>query len=170
MCLQCDGYSHAAVLQALDLRIRVNGWTLLRVQDDDGTGWCYTVGLLEHFGHPELCIIDVELDVGAQVISGLVKGIVARGPLAAVHPPAGFELVEVHRNHLRGEWFAMWSELQGSSLQSGQMLQVLLPNGSYCECHAPLVRRLDVPGPTPSGPRRPSRKERRRRPRRGHAA
>jgi hypothetical protein len=168
MCLECDGYSHEEVLQALDLRIRVNGWTLIQVQDDDGSGWCYTVGLLEHFGHPELCAVDVDLPVAAQLISSLVSGIAARRKLA----PNGFELLGVHHSHLDSGWFAMWSELNGRSLQPGQMLQVMLPSTSYCADHAPVVRRLDVPGPTPGGSRRPNREERRQRQRhrRGRAA
>lgn len=169
MCLECDGYSHEEVMQALDLRIRVHGWTLVQVQDGD-SGWCYTIGLVERFGHPELCVIDAKLDVRAQVITHLVEGIAARGELPADQRLMGLECVEVHRDHLRGEWFGTWSERYGHPLRPGEMLQVLLPDSSYCACHAPLVRRLDVPGPTPSGPRRPNREERRRRPRRGHAA
>ena len=169
MCLECDGYSHEAAMQALDLQIRVHGWALIQVEDG-GADWCYTIGLVERFGHPELCVIDAELDVGAKLIHQLVKGIVARGELPAEHRLTGLQCVEVHRDHLRSHLFARWTEQYGHPLRQGEMAQVVLPAGSYCECHAPLVRRLDIPGPTPSGPCRPNREERRRRPRRGHAA
>lgn len=156
-------------MQALDLQIRVHGWALVQVADD-GAGWSYTIGLVERFGHPELCVIDAELNVGAQVINQFVKGIVARGELSAEHRLMGLQCVDVHQDHLRSHLFARWSERYGHPMRQGEMLQVLLPAGSYCECHTPRVRRLDIPGPTPSGPRRPNREERRRRPRRGRAA
>ncbi len=34
MCSRCDGYSEEEVERALDLQIRVNGWTATQISDD----------------------------------------------------------------------------------------------------------------------------------------
>ena len=107
-------------MQALDLQIRVHGWALVQVHDD-GTDWCYTIGLVERFGHPELCVIDAEVATSAQVIRQLVKGIVARGELPAEHRLMGLQCVEVHRDHLRSFLFARWSEQYGHPMRQGEM-------------------------------------------------
>jgi hypothetical protein len=170
MCLECDGYSHEEAMQALDLQIRVHGWALVQVQDDT-TSWSYTVGLVEHYGHPELSLIDVDYEYAARLMHELVAGITTRG---AMSPwpirREGLQCIEVHPDHLRGDLFGTWSNRYGRLMKPGEMIQVLLPAGAYCEFHATVARRLDVPGATPSAPRTPNRGERRRRARRGRAA
>lgn len=162
-------------MQALDLQIRVHGWALVQVRDDhDGTVWSYTVGLVEHFGHPELTMIDVDLEHQAHVITSLADGIAASGQLPAnvVHAD-GLQLVEVHPDHVQSDLFGTWANLYGSYPEPGMMLQVVLPDESFCECHAGAGRRLDQGGPLPPNPfpqRRPNRAERRSRNRRGDAA
>ena len=171
MCLECDGYSHEEAMQALDLQIRVHGWALVQVKGD-ATSWCYTVGLIEHYGHAELTMIDVESGEAARLVTRLVDGITARGEVSGgLLRMLGLRCVEVHDDHLHGDLFGTWSNRYGRPLQPGEMVQVLLPDSAYCECHAPLVRRLDVPGATNrSPPRSPNRAERRRQARRGRAA
>lgn len=170
MCLECDGYSHEQAMQALDLQIRVRGWALVQVKDESTT-WCYTVGLLEHYDHPELALIDVDLEIGSKLMTELVEGVTTRGVVSSwLLRREGLRCVEVHPDHLRGDLFGTWSNLYGSLMQRGDMLQVLLADDAYCECHVHLARRLDVSGSTPSPPRSPNREERRRRARRGRAA
>lgn len=160
-------------MQAFDLRIRVHGWALVQVQDDD-TAWSYTIGLTESYGHPELTIVDADLGYGARLITQLVEGIKAGGALSAT-TLRRFDVhcVEVHQSHLRGDLFGMWSNRYGRYMQRGEMLQVVLPKEAYCDCHRHQVRRLDRLGPIPP-PRLPelphappNRAERRRRGGRG---
>jgi hypothetical protein len=172
MCLQCDGFSHEEVMQALDLQIRVHGWALVQVQGDD-TAWSYTIGLVEHFGHPELTMIDVRLEYQSEVITNLVEGILANGELSRLSLLAErMKVVEVHPDHLCGDLFGRWASRYGAYPRPGSMLQILLPDDSFCECHIGAVRRLDRPGPMlplpPLPPVRPAlnRAERRRRDRR----
>src|SRR4051812_43958895 len=101
MCLQCDGYSHEEAMQALDLQIRVHGWALVQVKGES-TAWCYTVGLLENYGHPELTLLDLDLDEGSRLMTLLVDGIVARGEIdAGLVRLLGVRCVAVHDDHLR---------------------------------------------------------------------
>jgi hypothetical protein len=175
MCLQCDGYSFEEAMQALDLQIRVHGWALVQVRDDDdGTVWSYTIGLVENFGHPELTMIDVEPEHQAHVIRSLADGIAASGQLPPTFVVAErVRLVDVHPDHVRSDLFATWANRYGSHPKPGLMMQVLLPDDAFCECHVGAGRKLDQPGPLPPNPftqRRPNRAERRRRNRRGDAA
>jgi hypothetical protein len=169
MCLECDGYSHEEAMQALDLQIRVHGWALVQVQGDD-TVWSYTIGLVEHFGHPELTMIDVKLDYQSEVITNLVEGVVARGELSRLSLLAErLQVVEVHPDHLGSDLFGRWASRYGAYPGPGSMLQILLPDDAFCECHRAAVHRLDRPGPLlPSPPFTAlNRAERRRRDRRG---
>ena len=39
------------------------GWTVMNIKDEPGkTGWSYTVGLFEHYSHPEVIIFGMEVD------------------------------------------------------------------------------------------------------------
>ena len=157
-------------MQALDPQIRVHGWALVQVKDESTT-WCYTVGLLEHFDHPELALIDVDLEFGSRLMTELVEGVTTRGVVSPwLLRREGLRCIEVHPDHLRGDLFGTWSNLYGGFMQPGDMLQVLLPDDAYCEWREHLARRLDVSGSTPSPPRSPNREERRRRACRGGAA
>jgi hypothetical protein len=133
MCLECDGYSHEEAMQALDLQIRVQGWALVQVKDQS-TAWCYTVGLLEHYDHPELALFDVDLETGSRLMAELVEGVTTRGVVSPwLLRREGLRCVEVHPDHLRGHLFGTWSNLYGRLMQHGDMLQVLLPDDAYCE-------------------------------------
>jgi Domain of unknown function (DUF4262) len=162
-------------MQALDLRIRVHGWALVQVRDDDdGTAWSYTVGLVENFGRPELTMIDVDLEHQARVLTSLADGIAATGKVpATVMRGERLQLTEVHPDHVASNLFNTWANLYGTHPEPGMVLQVLLPDDAFCDCHTGVGRRLDEPGPLPPNPfpqRRPNRAERRRRNRRGDAA
>ena len=163
MCLECDGYSHEEAMQVLDLQITIYGWALMQVEGD-GEAFCYTIGLLEHYGHPELTLLDVDTPYQREHIDCLVEGIVAQGELpATLMHSRGMECVEVHAHHLSGDLFGTWASRYGRFPRPGEMLQVLPGPGTFCECHTPAMRRLDRPGPLRPVWRAPNRAERRRR-------
>jgi hypothetical protein len=172
MCLICDGYSHEDAMQALDLQIRVHGWALVQVADET-TSWCYTVGLAENHGHPELVLFDVKSETQHPLMSHLVRLVTSHGELPPVQlAHMGLRAAEVHEDHLCGDLFATWAIRYGEFPQPGDMIHVRLPDEAYCTCHAQTVRRLDLPGPLPPPPAvpAPNRAERRRKPPRGRAA
>ena len=46
------------------------GWHVLQVHgDDEGPGFCYSVGLTKSFGAPELIVIGLSPDVGQEIIN-----------------------------------------------------------------------------------------------------
>lgn len=49
-----------------DLHIRVRGYSLVRVEADEP--WCYTIGLPESYGHPELVTHNLEMDAQVELI------------------------------------------------------------------------------------------------------
>lgn len=149
MCLECDGYSHEAAMQVLDLQIRAYSWALVQVIDD-ASSWCYTVGLVENFDHPEFVLMDVDPDLQSRLMREIVEGIATCGELSdQLLRTLGVRCVEVHQHHLRGALFGTWANRYGAFPQPGEMVQVLLPDAAYCDCHASSVRRLDLPGPIP---------------------
>ena len=96
---------------------------------DDDTAWCYTVGLVENYDHPELALLDVELDHQSRLITALVQDVVARGELVtAARPRERLRCVEVHPDHLRGDLFGTWANRYGDFPEpGGEMIQILLP-------------------------------------------
>lgn len=173
MCLECDGYSHEEAMQALDLQIRVHGWALVQVVDES-TAWCYTIGLAENYGHPELVLFDVSTEIQHQLMTHLVDLVTSQGELPAARLAAlGLRCGEVHEDHLSGDLFGMWANRYGALPRPGDMVHVRLPPEAYCACHGSAARRLDLSGPLPSPPAahtQLNRAERRRRGRRGPAA
>ncbi len=153
MCLRCDGYSEEEVDRAHELAIRVHGWTGIQVSDDGDSGWTYTLGLNDRLGHPDLIMIDVELEVQGQIVDWLASMVAETGSLdVAVVEANGIELVPVHPDQLCGGLVAQWSHTYGRYPAGGEFLQVLPPRGSLCACHSHQVRRLDGPpeGDAPS--------------------
>ena len=170
MCLECDGYSHDAALHALDLRIRVHGWTLLQV-GDESSAFTYTVGLLESYGHPELIILDVKRGLQVELLTRLASSIATTGRMSdVVTTLERLRFVEVHSSQMQPNHFAMWAERYGHLPAAGDVLQVLLPDDAFCGQHVGAVTRLDRPRLTPSPFGHPNRAQRRQRKRRGNAA
>jgi hypothetical protein len=164
MCLECDGYSHEEAMQALDLQITIYGWALMQIQGE-GETWCYTIGLLENYGHPELTLLDVGIEYQRGYIDNLVEDIVEGGELSPLTMmELGVECVEVHDDHLRSDLFGKWAARHNRYPRPGEFLQVVPPRSAFCECHANAITRLDQPGPRPAPqvPRLPNRAERRR--------
>ncbi len=168
MCLECDGYSHEEAMQALDLQIRVHGWALVQVEDGPTT-WCYTVGLLENYDHPELVLFDVRTESQRPLMAHLVELVVRHGELPAGRlAMLGLRCADVHEDHLRSNLFGTWANRYGELPEPGDMIHVRLPDEAYCPCHAQSVRRLDLPGPLPPVPVVPAPTNRAARRRKGH--
>jgi hypothetical protein len=70
----------------LDLTIRTYGWQLTQVTDTNP--WSYTIGLTESYGHPELMIVGLELDLQNTVIRKIVDPIVETGQRRLLIPRA----------------------------------------------------------------------------------
>lgn len=162
MCLECDGYSFEEAMQALDLQIRVHGWSLTQV----GTGvgaFSYTIGLLESYGHPELVVLDVVETTQQSLLRTLVSHIVEDGDVpAAMLAATGLRCLPVHEFHLRDDrFFGGWANRYGRLPLPGEVLQVVVPDSAFCECHVGAQRRLDLAAPAREY-RPPNRAERRR--------
>ena len=144
----------------LDLLIQVHGWALVQVEGDV-TSWSYTVGLTENYGHPELAMTTVRLELQSAVIHRLVDDIVETGHLD-LHLVAEreLELVEVHPTRFVQEWFGTWSNRYERPPAPGGFLQIVPPASWFCECHASATPRLDRPGHGPDGNRAPRRRRR----------
>ena len=170
MCIECDGYSHEDAIHALDLQIRIYGWSVVQVGSDENA-FSYTIGLVENFGHPELIVADADRRYQHELLNELANGVVANGRPALDRPSTrGVSCVGVHPNHLHGHYFGMWASRYGELPKPGQVLQVLLSDGSYCECHATSLRRLDRAESTPPAHPPLNRAQRRHRSRGGNAA
>lgn len=137
-------------MRALDLRVKVHGWSVVQVGDEHAA-FSYTVGLVENFGHPDLIVLDVDRAYQYALINEIAKGIATTGRPALDRPlTEGVRCREVHTNHLTSEYFAMWATRYGGLPRPGQMMQVVLPDRAFCACHKHAVRRLDRPYSTPT--------------------
>lgn len=159
MCLQCDGYSFEQSMLALDLTIRTCGWQLTQVT---GTSpWSYTIGLTESYDHPELMVAGLELDMQSTVIRKIVDSIASTGNVDhAFLERQGVTLVEVHPNHLAGDWFGTWSNFYGHRPPPGSFRQIVPPGDWFCDCHQHSMPHFELPGPIRFG-NRASRRNRR---------
>lgn len=153
MCLQCDGYSYEQAMLELDLLIRVHGWALVQVEGDV-TSWSYTIGLTENYGHPELTMAAVRLELQSAVIHRLVDDIVETGQLDLdLVAERELEIVEVHPLRFVQDWFGTWSNHYERPPTPGGFLQIVPPASWFCEDHASATPRLDRPGADPDGNR-----------------
>jgi hypothetical protein len=146
---------------SLDLTIRTYGWQLQQVTDTNP--WSYTIGLTESYGHPELMIIGLELDVQNTVIRKIVDPIVQSGSVDHEFlERQGVTLVDVHPDHLAGDWFGTWSNFYECTPTPGSFLQIVPPPDWFCECHQHSIPHFELPGPIRYGNRADRRNRRRR--------
>ena len=146
---------------ALDLTIRTNGWNLTQVTD--AMPWSSTIGLTESYDHPEPMITGHELELQNTVIRKVVAAIEATGSIDhAFLEREGVTLVEVHPNHLAGDWFGTWSNLYEHEPPDGTFLQIVPPSDWFCDCHQHSMPHFELPDPIRFG----NRADRRRRGRR----
>lgn len=167
MCRICDGYSNEELARELDLAIGLHGFTRVGVEDPDGSGWTYTIGLTETCGHPDLICIEIEPDVQRALVAAVAAIVVDTGspPDPGSLAELDVELVEVHPRHLRGDLVDRWTQRYRHKPDEGEFLQVLPGSSYFCACHAAVVRRLD--DPRPFGVPGPNRAQRRARNRHG---
>jgi len=152
MCLQCDGYSFEQSMLSLDLTIRTYGWQLNQITE--AMPWSYTIGLGESYDHPELMITGLELEMQNSVIRRIVGPIEQTGRID--HDDlanAGVTLVEVHPDHLAGDWFGTWSNHYGHEPPDGTFLQIVPPSIWFCSCHQHSIPHFEQPGPIRMGNR-----------------
>lgn len=56
--------------------INTHGWHVLKIMgDDNGPGFCYSVGLFKTFKHPEILIIGLKLDLAHTLINNIGEDI-----------------------------------------------------------------------------------------------
>ena len=133
-------------MRSLDLTIRAYGWQLHQITDSNP--WSYTIGLLESYDHPELMITGLELDMQSSVIRRLVGSIEKTGNVDhALLEREDITLVEVHPNHLAGDWFGTWSNFYQRLPPPGSFLQIVPPSDWFCDCHQHSMPHFELPGP-----------------------
>jgi hypothetical protein len=146
---------------SLDLTIRTYGWQLTQITGPNP--WSYTIGLLESYDHPELMVTGLELDMQNTVIRKIVDSIKQTGHVDnAFLQSEGVTLVDVHPNHLAGDWFGTWSNFYQRIPTPGSFLQIVPPSDWFCDCHAHAMPHFELPDPIHIG----NRADRRRRGRR----
>ncbi len=146
---------------SLDLTIRTVGWQLTQITDTNP--WSYTIGLLESYGHPELMVTGLALDTQSVTIRQIVSLIKKTGRVdQAVLEREGVTLVEVHPNHLAGDWFGTWSNFYQRIPTPGSFLQIVPPSDWFCDCHAHSMPHFELPDPIRFGNRAARRRQGRR--------
>ena len=139
-------------MRSIDLTIRAYGWQLLQITDTNP--WSYTIGLLESYDHPELMITGLGFDTQNMVIRKIVDAIEKTGSVDhAFLERERVTLVEVHPNHLAGDWFGTWSNLYQRLPPPGSFLQIVPPSDWFCECHQHSMPHFELPDPIRFGNR-----------------
>jgi hypothetical protein len=168
MCQLCDGASEDELRLELDRLIETYGWALQGVEGTPWSDpWTYTIGLVEHFGHPELIVTSVAFDMACVLLNELSQRV--RGgqrflpgdetDVSGIH----VRFVAVHPAQLSEDLFAIWSDHYRAFGAVGPVLtamQVLLPDSLFCAKHGRAMPRLDQPAPV-LGSTRPNRAARR---------
>jgi hypothetical protein len=83
--------------------------------------WCYTIGLTETFGHPELVMVEMKMAAEEELIRWAVGQIESDGSLAQAElAREGVKVVTVHDCHPEGgEWFGTWTNPLGRLASGG---------------------------------------------------
>jgi hypothetical protein len=176
MCEICDGKSEDEVRLSLAKKIDTYGWAVEAVEGDaDFESWAYTIGLMEHFGHPELVITSLSAEDSCRILNVLGNHIregrrFSAGEIALVGG-IPVELVAVDPQQFEHGVFNIWFDNYRALEDVFQLsaLQVVLPRWLFCECHGHHQPRLDQPEAVLGIPRlnRAQRRARRRPNRRG---
>ncbi len=129
---------------SLDLTVRTYGWQLNQITDDHP--WSYTIGLLESYDHPELMVTGLDFEMQNIVIRKIVDAIEKTGSVDhAFLERERVTLVEVHSNHLAGDWFGTWSNFYEQRRRPGRSCRSFRhPTGSAAatgtRCRASICR------------------------------
>lgn len=125
MCLSCDGYSDEQLDRALDLAIRVHGWSLTLVgdHDDDPTSWGYTIGLSESFGHPDLIAFGASPRRLDRLLRPLARCVAATGSLPACIERHGIAIGAPRDGEVDGPTVAIWASRYGRDPAGDEFLE-----------------------------------------------
>ncbi|MGH9126996.1 MAG: DUF4262 domain-containing protein [Acidimicrobiales bacterium] len=134
-------------------KIATYGWAIQGVEGSPTNAqWAYTIGLVEHYGHPELVITSVAFETAAWILHELVAGVSDGQPLQAgarvVVANVRLEVVAVHPRQFDHGVFNSWFDQYRAFRDCGMelsALQVLLPAEAFCEFHGHHQPRLDRP-------------------------
>jgi Domain of unknown function (DUF4262) len=154
MCEICDGRTEQQLFERMRGRIDARGWSLQGVEPGpQGSGWVYTIGLIETFGNPELVITGGDLQQSAALLNEIGERI-SRG----LHVDVGdildldgyvVEFGEVHASYLAHGLCASWERCYaqlGERPGPLRVLQVVVPLTQWCD-HCDRKRRcLATPG------------------------
>jgi hypothetical protein len=173
MCDICDGATYEESLRRLHEVVTSHGWA---IQGVEGSGhqppWAYTIGLIEHFGRPELVVTDCSWPVAVSLLNDLGDRVAAGARLTVgdtLRCEAGpVELAPVHPGHLQHGLCASWTnyyEWRGEDLGPLEVLHVIPAVGSSTDPRTPRRRDLSTLGAFSTSPG-PNRAARRRAPRR----
>jgi hypothetical protein len=161
MCAICEGQTEDDVRKKLCARVDRFGWAIQGVEPSgDRLGWVYTIGLVEHFGHPELVMAGGDLFRPTSIIDALGEHIASgERVLVGEHIWARNSLLRIGRVHPRQmEYglFDMWFDYyvhQGDYVPQLEAVQVLFSSEHFCAQHAnsqpKLSRPTDVLGVSP---------------------
>ncbi len=169
MCDICNGRTHEELRIKMREYIGSRGWAVQAVgSSPQESGWVYTVGLIETFGHPELVVTHPDPAAYGSLLNRIGEH-VRRGERfrTGQELDLGGYLVEfgsVHASYLADGLMASWDDCYrrtGASPGTLEVLQVVLPLTRWCE-HCDRVRRcLAWPGGFDVGGDGPNRMARR---------
>jgi hypothetical protein len=148
MCEICDGKTHEEVLAGVHERIQRFGFTMFGVEPDpDHPPWLYTIGLVEHHQHPELCVIGVPVQFGFGLLDALSCSVLAGDRFEHGHTVmAGdtlFHVQEVDPRLWQGDTFNQWKEYytwRGGPVPARSAVELVL-----CGGHPGTMAVLDTP-------------------------
>jgi hypothetical protein len=148
MCEICDGKTHEEVLTGVHERIQRFGFTMFGVEPDpDHPPWLYTIGLVEHHQHPELCVIGIPVQSGFRLLDTLSHGVLAGDRFEPGHTVmAGdtlFHVQEVDSRLWQGDMFNQWKEYyawRGDPVPAQSAVELVL-----CGGHPGVMAVLDAP-------------------------
>lgn len=149
MCMFCDGATVEDFRERVHAGIARAGFAMVGVEHGPG-GYAYTIGLLDHVGHPELVAAHADLSVAASVVEQLAREVLdgvrlhAASETRAFGVPVGIR--PVAEAQLRRGLVAAWHDYYdayGRHELRPVVLQVVLPDGHNCFEHQTSQPRLD---------------------------
>ena len=126
--------------------VQKHGWSAMAIDDDPAGRFIYTVGLMETFNHPELCVFGLHSSRAHGILSAMVKIIRGGASFAPGEPlvdPTGHPLLVAEVSvkwHERFFGYAMWHCRHCGRMGELSVLQVLwsdhqgrFPDDSSCD-------------------------------------
>jgi hypothetical protein len=154
MCDICDGMTYEESLRRMHEIVVSRSWAIQGVEaSGHGPPWAYTIGLIEHFGHPEFVVTDCTWPVAVGLLNDLGERVAAGACLAVgdtVRCEAGrVELATVNPGHLLHGLCASWTnyyEWRGAEPGPLDVLHVVPATGLPDEQRGPRRRDLSTMG------------------------